>query len=220
MGDELYTVVDFGPGWFDPSSAFAAQAAMNAPGKSPPFCSEFYTGWLTHWGEAMANTSSEVLFKDTQVLLEWANSTASLSFYMIHGGTNFGFWAGANVDGERYLPHITSYDYDAPISGGSALARMVFLGVMLMAVNGLAKVLLMHKACPETPACTPPPCLPPPTEAGDYCQPGIGGDCKYYVSWDACKHLASAVLCRAPVVSGVAAGVKWQASNQCYITAA
>jgi hypothetical protein len=28
-------------GWFDPSSAFAAQAAMNAPGKSPPFCSEF-----------------------------------------------------------------------------------------------------------------------------------------------------------------------------------
>lgn len=35
----------------------------------------------------------------------------------IHGGTNFGFWAGANVDGGRYLPHITSYDYDAPISG-------------------------------------------------------------------------------------------------------
>lgn len=31
---------------------------MNSPGKSPPFCSEFYTGWLTHWGEAMANTST------------------------------------------------------------------------------------------------------------------------------------------------------------------
>ncbi|KAI7843402.1 hypothetical protein COHA_003000 [Chlorella ohadii] len=137
MGEDLYTVVDFGPGWFDPSSAFAAQAAMNAPGKSPPFCSEFYTGWLTHWGEAMANTSTEVLVKDTKILLEWANSTASLSFYMIHGGTNFGFWAGANVDGERYLPHITSYDYDAPIS-----------------------------------------------EAGDYCQPGIGGGCKYYVLRD------------------------------------
>ena len=92
-GDELYTVVDFGPGnavqhavqfraarsmghdasqprckglrkrggkglqtaicrppppatpclagWFDPSSAFRAQAAMNSPGKSPPFDSEF-----------------------------------------------------------------------------------------------------------------------------------------------------------------------------------
>lgn len=40
--------------------------------------------------------------------------------HQIHGGTNFGFWAGANVDGERYLPHITSYDYDAPISGGYA----------------------------------------------------------------------------------------------------
>jgi len=41
--------------------------------------------------------------------------------FQIHGGTNFGFWAGANVDGERYLPHITSYDYDAPISGEQSL---------------------------------------------------------------------------------------------------
>ena len=23
-----------------------------APGMSPPQCSEFYTGWLTHWGES------------------------------------------------------------------------------------------------------------------------------------------------------------------------
>ena len=33
-------VVDFGPG-VDPGWAFAAQAAMNPDGKSPPFCSEF-----------------------------------------------------------------------------------------------------------------------------------------------------------------------------------
>lgn len=24
--------------------------------------------------------------------------------------------AGANIDGDNYMPHITSYDYDAPIS--------------------------------------------------------------------------------------------------------
>ena len=54
-GDEVLSVVDFGPGT-DVSAAFAAQAAMNAPGRSPAMCSEYYTGWLTHWGERMANT--------------------------------------------------------------------------------------------------------------------------------------------------------------------
>ncbi|VDM74121.1 unnamed protein product [Strongylus vulgaris] len=37
---------------------------------------------------------------------------ASINFYMIHGGTNFGFWNGA----EPNAPCITSYDYFAPIS--------------------------------------------------------------------------------------------------------
>ena len=32
---------------------------------------------------------------------------------MFHGGTNFGYWNGANSPSEFI---ITSYDYDAPIS--------------------------------------------------------------------------------------------------------
>ncbi|EQD72668.1 beta-galactosidase, partial [mine drainage metagenome] len=38
--------------------------------------------------------------------------------YEIHGGTNFGFGAGANADndGEDFQPVITSYDYGAPIT--------------------------------------------------------------------------------------------------------
>merc|ERR1712137_1414032 len=36
---------------------------------------------------------------------------------MAHGGTNFGFWSGANGDqASVYKPDITSYDYGAPIS--------------------------------------------------------------------------------------------------------
>ena len=36
---------------------------------------------------------------------------------MAHGGTNFGYYAGANVDNYgKYLPDVTSYDYDAPIT--------------------------------------------------------------------------------------------------------
>ena len=33
---------------------------------------------------------------------------------MFHGGTNFGFRAGANFS-DRYQPDVTSYDYDAPL---------------------------------------------------------------------------------------------------------
>jgi len=36
---------------------------------------------------------------------------------MVHGGTNFGFTAGANYSTKKNIqPDITSYDYDAPIS--------------------------------------------------------------------------------------------------------
>ena len=133
-GDEVLTTVDFGPGWFYPEQYYAAQKSMNAAGRSPPVDSEFYTGWLTHWGEAMANTSSDALAADTDTLLRWENNSGNLNFYMVHGGTNFGFWAGANVDYDgTYMPTITSYDYHAPIS-----------------------------------------------EGGDYCQPGIGGGCKFH----------------------------------------
>ena len=38
----------------------------------------------------------------------------SFNLYVIHGGTNFGFTAGANSGGKGYEPDVTSYDYDAP----------------------------------------------------------------------------------------------------------
>lgn len=35
------------------------------------------------------------------------------------GGTNWGFWSGANGGGgASYQPHETSYDYDSPVSEG------------------------------------------------------------------------------------------------------
>jgi beta-galactosidase len=40
----------------------------------------------------------------------------SFNLYVIHGGTNFGYTAGANSGGKGYEPDVTSYDYDAPIN--------------------------------------------------------------------------------------------------------
>jgi len=70
---------------------------------------EFYPGWLDHWGEPKSITDGDV--PSYKKLLE---TGASVSLYMFHGGTNFGFMAGANYGG-NYQPDITSYDYDAPL---------------------------------------------------------------------------------------------------------
>jgi len=76
------------------------------------FCSELYPGWLTHWGEAWASVKTEEVLADLRWLLE---NGKSFNFYVFHGGTNFGFFAGANY-GNEYQPDVTSYDYDAPLN--------------------------------------------------------------------------------------------------------
>ena len=48
-GREVLTAGDFGPSGNE-SLALAGQRQMNPPGLSPPFCSEFYSGWYTAWG--------------------------------------------------------------------------------------------------------------------------------------------------------------------------
>ena len=80
----------------------------------PSFSSETYPGWLTHWGEKWARRDTVDLKKEIEFLLK---DKKSFNLYMIHGGTNFGFTAGANAfSSTQYQPDITSYDYDSPIN--------------------------------------------------------------------------------------------------------
>lgn len=79
----------------------------------PSFSSETYPGWLTHWGEKFAKPDTIGLKKEVEYLLK---NKKSFNLYVIHGGTNFGYTAGANAfSPTAYQPDITSYDYDAPI---------------------------------------------------------------------------------------------------------
>lgn len=79
----------------------------------PVFSGESYPGWLTHWGEPFARPGTKGILKEVKFLMD---NKKSFNFYVIHGGTNFGFTAGANSGGKGYEPDITSYDYDAPIN--------------------------------------------------------------------------------------------------------
>ncbi|MEV8127743.1 glycoside hydrolase family 35 protein [Streptomyces sp. NPDC085944] len=103
------------------------------PGE-PFFCAEFWNGWFDHWGEkhhvrpaaGAAQTVGDIL-----------DEGGSVSLYMAHGGTNFGLWAGANHDGDRIRPTVTSYDSDAPIAENGALTPKFFaLREKLTALDG------------------------------------------------------------------------------------
>ncbi|MEM5318114.1 beta-galactosidase [Paraburkholderia sp. JHI869] len=90
----------------------------------PAMAGEVYPGWLTHWGEpAFAGLNYDL----SAILTAFMQSQLSFNLYVIHGGTSFGFYAGANVDESGdYQPDITSYDYSAPISEqGAATAKYV-----------------------------------------------------------------------------------------------
>jgi beta-galactosidase len=79
----------------------------------PAFSGETYPGWLTHWKEAWQRTDTSVL-PEVRYLLQHKRS---FNLYVVHGGTNFGFTAGANAfTATQYQPDVTSYDYDAPIT--------------------------------------------------------------------------------------------------------
>lgn len=78
----------------------------------PLFCMEYWIGWFDHWGKEHAGREHGDV---AEVLEQMLKQGASLNFYMFHGGTNFGFYNGANYLG-KYESTVTSYDYDALLS--------------------------------------------------------------------------------------------------------
>ena len=72
----------------------------------PDTCMEFWCGWFDHWGEIHHRRNANSVAREINKLVD---SGANLNIYMFHGGTNFGFTAGANF-GRKYQPTVTSYD--------------------------------------------------------------------------------------------------------------
>ncbi|HEX6447070.1 MAG TPA: beta-galactosidase [Streptosporangiales bacterium] len=82
--------------------------------QGPLMCTEFWDGWFDHWGERHHVRPAE---EAASTLDELLDAGASVNIYMAHGGSNFGFWAGANrsAKDDELEPVVTSYDYDAPL---------------------------------------------------------------------------------------------------------
>jgi beta-galactosidase len=104
--DDIFAVVNFGG---NPEGSF--EALRKVQPKGPLMCGEYYPGWFDSWGRAHHTGNTANVVKELKWMLD---HKASFSIYMAHGGTSFGFTAGANSP--PFAPQSTSYDYDAPIS--------------------------------------------------------------------------------------------------------
>lgn len=104
------------------TAADIAAARASFPGV-PAMAGEVYPGWLTHWGDPDFQGADVDISAD---LRDFMAGGLSFNLYLLHGGTSFGFFAGANADNlsGHYQPDITSYDYSAPVTEqGVATAR-------------------------------------------------------------------------------------------------
>jgi len=104
--NDVFCVVNFGGG---PEGNFKALREVRPTG--PLMCGEYYPGWFDSWGKPHHFGDTARIVREIGWMLE---HNASFSIYMVHGGTSFGFSAGANCP--PFSPQSTSYDYDAPIS--------------------------------------------------------------------------------------------------------
>ena len=90
----------------------------------PLMCGEFWCGWFDHWHEGGRDQRDPAeVMKEVNTFFDLG---ASFNFYMFHGGTNFGFWNGANHTGEQYQPTVTSYDYTAPLTEAGDTTPMYY----------------------------------------------------------------------------------------------
>jgi beta-galactosidase len=148
--DEIFCAVNFGG---KPESNIKSMLAFRP--HAPLFVSEFYPGWFDSWGKPHHTGETAVLVKDLAWMLD---HNVSFSLYMAHGGTSFGFSAGANSP--PFSPQATSYDYDAPISEAGWETSKFY---------ALRELFLRHLApgetLPKVPARNPVISIPPITLA-------------------------------------------------------
>ena len=137
--EELFPVVNFGS---KPDACFKQLRAILP--KGPLMCGEFYPGWFDTWGQPHHTGKTQQYLNDLEDMLQ---SGASFSIYMVHGGTTFGLWSGAD---RPFKPDTSSYDYDAPISEAGWPTDKFFQTRALF-----AKHLMPGESIPEPPARNP-----------------------------------------------------------------
>ena len=143
---ELPAVINFGTG--DAKNDFAKLHKLRPNG---PFMNgEYWAGWFDHWGEKHHTTDAQ---KQADELAWILQQGYSISIYMFHGGTSFGWMNGANSNGKNYEPDTTSYDYDAPLDeSGRTTPKFSLFRDVISKATGITP--------PSVPSVDPPAAIP------------------------------------------------------------
>ncbi|KAI9663704.1 MAG: hypothetical protein M1821_007194 [Bathelium mastoideum] len=129
-GGQVHTVLAEIDG--DPSSGFTSREMyITDPTELGPLLDgEYYTWAPDQWGSDNPHNTTvgnpgdvEQFVKDIDYVL--GNASASISLYMFHGGTNFGFGNGALWQ-NRTTAFTTSYDYGAPLDESGRTTDLYF----------------------------------------------------------------------------------------------
>jgi len=89
----------------------------------PRMVGEYWVGWFDHWGEThhplppWGGNEKRVQHEVPAEGIEWMlSNNTSFNVYMFHGGTTWGFMAGANSSRDMPIqPDTSSYDYGSPL---------------------------------------------------------------------------------------------------------
>ena len=127
---DLPGAVNFGTG--EAKESFAKVVAMRP--HQPHMAGEYWDGWFDHWGGKHEARDSQQQIEEYRWIV---NQGYSISVYMFHGGTSFGFMSGANSSGKDYAPDVTSYDYQATLdeSGRPTPKYMAFRDILTKATG-------------------------------------------------------------------------------------
>jgi beta-galactosidase len=86
------------------------------PDPSPWYSTEFWTGWIGKYGD-MDKNALEQKIRGTWKIIAFGG--AGYNYYMVHGGTNFGYSGSGEQPG-------VSYDYSAPIGEAGQFHNFYF----------------------------------------------------------------------------------------------
>jgi beta-galactosidase len=127
---DLPAAVNFGTG----EARQSFQQVLKMRPNQPHMAGEYWDGWFDHWGGKHEARDAEQQIDEYRWIVDQGYS---ISVYMFHGGTSFGFMSGANSDHQGYQPDVTSYDYQATLdeSGRPTTKYMAFRDIIAKATG-------------------------------------------------------------------------------------
>ncbi len=107
---QVMDACNFYPGWTIESTLPRIASMEKEEPDSPPMITELQGGWFSNVGDKSIRRVNDFGPDQIIALTDYviAHGIKALNYYMLYGGTNFGYWGAKDK--------TTSYDYTAPIS--------------------------------------------------------------------------------------------------------